>query len=115
MKKIGVLIHPQSIIHGIIEFFDGSFMVHLSPTDMKFAIQYALFYPERANFKWERLSFDNLKLEFYPVDEDKFPNIFMIFVSKGDIYPAILVISDEFRVSFFEGIYKILSNSTINN
>lgn len=102
-EKIDVLIHPQSIVHGIIEFIDGSFMAHLSPTDMKFAIQYALFYPERVNFKWERLSFHNLKLEFYPVDEKKFPIINYLYemVKKGDCYPPILAVSDEIFVSFF--------------
>lgn len=102
-EKIEVLIHPQSIVHGIIELIDGSFIVHLSPTDMKFAIQYALFYPERINYKWEKLDLRNMKLEFYPVDSNIFPIISYLYevVKKGDVYPAILAISDEIFVSYF--------------
>lgn len=102
-EKIDILVHPQSIVHGIIEFIDGSFMAHLSPTDMKFAIQYALFYPERQNYKWERLNLINLKLEFYLVDNKTFPIISYLYniVKKGDVYPPILAISDEIFVSAF--------------
>lgn len=102
-EKIDVLIHPQSIIHGIVEFVDGSIMAYLSPTNMKFAIQYALFYPERINFKWEQLDLSKIKLEFYPVDDRAFPIINYLYevVKRGDIYPAILAISDEILVSYF--------------
>jgi len=102
-ENIDVFIHPQSIVHGIIELIDGSFIAHLSPTDMKFAIQYALFHPERINFKWEKLTFNNLKLEFYSIDNNKFPIISYLYniAKKGEIYPAILAIADEILVHAF--------------
>ncbi|MCS7202142.1 MAG: 1-deoxy-D-xylulose-5-phosphate reductoisomerase [Dictyoglomus sp.] len=101
-EKIDVLIHPQSIVHGIIELIDGSLIAYLSPTDMKFAIQYALFYPERINYKWQKLDLRDMRLDFYPVD-DQFPIIKYLYevVKKGDIFPAILAISDEIFVSQF--------------
>jgi len=102
-ENIKVVIHPQSIVHGIIELLDGSMMAYLSPPDMRFAIQYALFYPEGPIYKWEKLNLKNLTLEFYPVDDEKFPIINYLYnvVKKGDIYPAILAISDEIFVSYF--------------
>ncbi|MEN2984174.1 MAG: 1-deoxy-D-xylulose-5-phosphate reductoisomerase [Dictyoglomaceae bacterium] len=101
-EKIDVLIHPQSIVHGIIELIDGSLIAYLSPTDMKFAIQYALFYPERINYKWRKLDLRDMRLDFYPVD-DQFPIIKYLYevVKKGDVFPAILAISDEIFVSQF--------------
>ncbi|MGB9857835.1 MAG: 1-deoxy-D-xylulose-5-phosphate reductoisomerase [Dictyoglomaceae bacterium] len=102
-EKIDVLIHPQSIVHGIIEFIDGSFIAYLSPPDMKFAIQYALFHPERISYKWEKLNLMDLKLEFYPVDDKVFPIISYLYemVKRGDVYPPILAVSDEIFVSHF--------------
>ncbi|PMQ00952.1 MAG: 1-deoxy-D-xylulose-5-phosphate reductoisomerase [Dictyoglomus sp. NZ13-RE01] len=108
-NRIDVIIHPQSIVHGIIRFSDGSFMAHLSPTDMRFAIQYALFYPKRSSYVWQELDFSNLNLEFRSVDYDKFPIIRYVydFVEKGDIYPVILAVSDEILVNaFLEGRIK---------
>ena len=72
--QISVMVHPQSIVHSMVEFVDGSVVAQLSPPDMKLPIQYALTYPERqpgvaAKFDWSRAC----QLEFEPADFDRFP------------------------------------------
>lgn len=74
--KLGVLIHPQSIVHSLIEMLDGSVLAQLSPTDMKIPIQYALTYPEREKGLLPSLDLSAIRaLEFYEVDTKKFPLI----------------------------------------
>jgi 1-deoxy-D-xylulose-5-phosphate reductoisomerase len=73
-NQIDVVIHPQSIVHSMVEFVDGSVVAQLSPPDMKLPIQYALTYPQRtpglaAKMDWTR----NVSLEFEPPDLDRFP------------------------------------------
>lgn len=73
-EKLGVLIHPQSIVHSLIEMQDGSVLAQLSPTNMKIPIQYALTYPEREKGLLPSLDLSQIgALEFYDVDFDKFP------------------------------------------
>jgi 1-deoxy-D-xylulose-5-phosphate reductoisomerase len=72
--QISVMVHPQSIVHSMVEFVDGSVVAQLSPPDMKLPIQYALTYPERrpgvaAKFDWSRAC----QLEFEPADFERFP------------------------------------------
>jgi 1-deoxy-D-xylulose-5-phosphate reductoisomerase len=72
--KLGVLIHPQSIVHSLIEMLDGSVLAQLSPTDMKIPIQYALTYPDREKGLLPSLDLSQIgTLEFYDVDLEKFP------------------------------------------
>src|SRR5579872_1261227 len=67
--RIDILIHPQSIVHSMVEYIDGSIMAQLSTTDMKFPIQYALLYPERVTAPFARLDLAKIRsLEFMPVD-----------------------------------------------
>jgi 1-deoxy-D-xylulose-5-phosphate reductoisomerase len=74
--KIEVIIHPQSIIHSMVGYNDGSIMAHMGPTDLRFAIGYALFYPNRADVGIERLDFSKLsQLNFIPADTKRFPAI----------------------------------------
>ncbi len=73
-EQIQVVIHPQSIVHSMVEFVDGSVMAQLSPPDMKLPIQYALTYPDRVDgpasrFDWSRAQ----QLEFEPADGQQFP------------------------------------------
>jgi 1-deoxy-D-xylulose-5-phosphate reductoisomerase len=71
-----VVIHPQSIVHSLVEFVDGSVIAQLSPPDMRLPIQYALYYPERAPGVARRLDWRQaLALEFRPPDRDRFPAI----------------------------------------
>ncbi len=74
--QIEVLIHPQSVIHSLVEFTDGSVVAQMGPPDMRLPIQYALTYPERLAgpaTRWERSAVWNLQLE--PVDRERFPAI----------------------------------------
>jgi 1-deoxy-D-xylulose-5-phosphate reductoisomerase len=69
-----VVIHPQSIVHSMVEFVDGSVIAQLSPPDMKLPIQYALTWPNRqpgvaAKFDWTR----SCRLEFEPADAERYP------------------------------------------
>jgi 1-deoxy-D-xylulose-5-phosphate reductoisomerase len=71
--QIDVVIHPQSIVHSLVEFVDGSVIAQMSPPDMKLPIQYALTYPDRQPGPAERLDFSrNIDLRFEPPDLDRF-------------------------------------------
>ena len=71
--RIKVVVQPQSAIHSMVEYSDGSVKAHLGTTDMRIPIQFALSYPDRWDAPVEPLDFTQLgKLEFYPVDEDTF-------------------------------------------
>ncbi|MGB9605307.1 MAG: 1-deoxy-D-xylulose-5-phosphate reductoisomerase, partial [Bryobacteraceae bacterium] len=73
-QEVEVLIHPQSTVHALVEFCDGSVIAQLSVTDMRMPIQYALTWPERAEAPVERLDWSQArKWEFYPPDWEKFP------------------------------------------
>jgi 1-deoxy-D-xylulose-5-phosphate reductoisomerase len=74
VDEIDVVIHPQSIVHSLIEFVDGSVIAQLSPPDMKLPIQYALTYPERTPGAAARMNWtESWHLEFEPPDPDRFP------------------------------------------
>ncbi len=73
-EQLDVLIHPQSIVHALVEFRDGSCLAQLSQTDMKIPIQYALSYPERWDSPKPALDLTEIgSLEFYPVEHRRFP------------------------------------------
>ncbi len=103
-EQIEVVVHPQSIVHSLVEFADGSTMAQLGPPDMRIPIQYALSYPER----WENpsgvfgpLSFGNLN--FLPLDNDKFPSVKMAYraLQTGGTAPAVLAAADECAVGLY--------------
>ncbi len=72
--QLDILIHPQSIVHSLVEMRDGSVLAQLSPTDMKIPIQYALTYPEREDALMPPLDLSRVRsLEFYEIDMGKFP------------------------------------------
>ena len=73
-EQIAVTIHPQSIVHSLVEFVDGSIIAQLSPPDMRLPIQYAFSYPDRVAGVAKRLDWSqSLLLEFDPPDPDQFP------------------------------------------
>ena len=73
-KKLDAIIHPQSTLHGLVGFKDGSWLAHLGIADMRVPISYALGWPERLAWQAQPLDFSSaLKLDFAPVDETKFP------------------------------------------
>ena len=75
-RQIEVVVHPQSIIHSMVEFIDGSIIAQMSPPDMKLPIQYALTWPHRQPSCGRKLSFDEaFNLEFEPVDRERFPAV----------------------------------------
>jgi 1-deoxy-D-xylulose-5-phosphate reductoisomerase len=103
--NITVLVHPQSIIHSMVEFADGSVKAQLSQPDMRLPIQYALTYPERLeNPGLPRLDWANIKeLTFQPPDYDRFPCLKLAIEAgrRGDTYPAALCAADETAVELF--------------
>ncbi|MCC5941664.1 MAG: 1-deoxy-D-xylulose-5-phosphate reductoisomerase [Balneolaceae bacterium] len=104
VDKIEPVIHPQSIIHSIIEFVDGSSKAQLGPPDMKVPILYALTYPDRVEYPNKTLDYSKtMNLEFTPVDFERFPCIRLAIESAkdGGFKPAILNASNEIAVERF--------------
>jgi len=103
--NIKVLIHPQSIIHSMVEFVDGSIKAQLSYPDMRIPIQYALSYPERLpNPKLPKLDWSHVNnLTFEQPDFDTFPclNLAIEAGKKGGTYPTVLCAADEVAVELF--------------
>ena len=72
-EQVGVVIHPQSIVHSMVEYIDGSVIAQMSPPDMKLPIQYALTYPERQESLALKLDWSEaMQLEFEPPDFERF-------------------------------------------
>jgi 1-deoxy-D-xylulose-5-phosphate reductoisomerase len=105
-EKLGILIHPQSIVHSLIEMQDGSVLAQLSPTDMKIPIQYALTYPEREKGLLPSLDLSQIRvLEFYDVDFEKFPlvNLARQVLMENDSFSIALNAANEVVVAAFLG------------
>jgi 1-deoxy-D-xylulose-5-phosphate reductoisomerase len=104
-KNIEVLIHPQSIIHSMVEFVDGSIKAQLSCPDMRLPIQYALSYPERLpNPELPRINWGDVSsLTFESPDFDTFPCLKLAIEAgeKGGTYPTVLCAADEVAVELF--------------
>jgi 1-deoxy-D-xylulose-5-phosphate reductoisomerase len=104
---IKILIHPQSIIHSMVEFIDGSIKAQLSYPDMRLPIQYALTYPERLpNPRLPRLDWSAISdLTFEPPDLDTFPCLRLAIEAgmNGGTSPAVLCAADEVAVELFLG------------
>ena len=104
MDRIEAVIHPQSIVHSMIEFIDGSVLAQLSRTDMGFPIQYALTYPARRGGALKPLDFAELsKLEFSAPRIDDFPALRLARKAglAGGIVPAVLNAANEVAVEHF--------------
>jgi len=105
--QIGVVIHPQSIVHSLVEFVDGSLLGHLGVPDMRMPIQYAFSYPDRWESACDRLNLLQLgKLDFYPPDHKKFPALGLAVSAgqQGGTMPAVMNAANEIAVeSFLEG------------
>ena len=104
-EKIQVVIHPQSIIHSLVEFADGSVKAQLSPPDMRLPIQHALFYPERRTNP-SLLRFDPLAsspLTFEPLAPERYPcfTLALEAAKRGGAWPAVLAAADEVAVDLF--------------
>ncbi len=106
-ERIEAIVHPQSIVHGMAEFRDGSVIAQLSPPDMKLPIQMALTWPERHSGVAKRLDWANLRqLEFAPVDHQRFPAVQLAHqvIRRGGSAGATLNAANEVAVhAFLEG------------
>ena len=103
-EQIDVLIHPQSTIHSMVEFLDGSVLAQLGPTDMRMPIQYALTYPERVASNQVALDWTKFKrLDFEKASTRRFPCLRLAreAMRKGGAYPCALNAADEIAVSAF--------------
>ncbi len=103
-SKIDIMVHPQSIVHSMVEFVDGSIVAQLGTTDMRQPIQYALTYPERiaspvAPLDWASAS----RLDFSPPDRAKFPCLSLAYaaIELGGTAPAVVNAADEIAVESF--------------
>jgi len=105
LEKIKILIHPQSIVHSMVELADGSIKAQLSYPDMRLPIQYALSYPERLpNPKLPRLDWSHVNsLTFKEPDMNAFPCLRLAIEAgrKGGTYPAVICAADEAAVELF--------------
>lgn len=104
VDRIDILIHPQSIVHSMVEYVDGSIIAQLSTTDMKFPIQYALFYPDRLPAPFARLDLAKIsRLEFLSVDAHRFPAVELAYAAgrAGGSMPAVLNAANEIAVERF--------------
>jgi len=103
-EKIGVLVHPQSIIHSMVEYKDGSVMAQLGLPDMKLPIQTALCYPERMKGSVERLDLARIgTLTFEKADFETFPCLRLAYdaLKRGGAMPAALNGANEAAVGLF--------------
>jgi 1-deoxy-D-xylulose-5-phosphate reductoisomerase len=105
-NELDVLVHPQSIVHSLVEMRDGSVLAQLSRTDMRIPIQYALTFPERLDSPVPPLVLSRSgPLEFFPVDEGRFPlyALARFALEKGESLPVALNAANEVAVEAFLG------------
>ncbi|MEJ5284327.1 MAG: 1-deoxy-D-xylulose-5-phosphate reductoisomerase [Brevinematales bacterium] len=101
--KIDVLVHPQSLVHGIVETIDGTNFMVASPNDMKFPIALALFYPEIPEKKFKTIKLDEKPLEFFKVDQKNFPLLDFCYEMgrQGGLSTTVLNAVNEYFVDIF--------------
>ena len=102
--KIEVIIHPQSIIHSMVEFTDGTVLSQMGLPDMRFPIQYVLTYPEKLKNPWPKMDLTCIQqLHFYAPDYKKFPLLKCAFECgrKGGSYPVVMNAANEAAVHLF--------------
>jgi 1-deoxy-D-xylulose-5-phosphate reductoisomerase len=103
-SQVDVVIHPQSTVHSMVEFVDGSVLAQLGATDMRMPIQYALTYPERVASNQVDLDWDKLKrLDFERVSTRRYPCLRLAreAMKKGGAWPCALNAADEVAVAAF--------------
>jgi len=102
-SRVEVIVHPQSTIHSMVEFVDGSILAQFSVTDMRLPILYALTYPERIESDMRFPVMDLRHLDFQPPDMEKFPCLRLAYeaVKAGGVQPVALNAADEIAVAAF--------------
>ncbi len=104
LEKVDVIVHPQSIIHSMVEFVDGSVKAQLGAPDMRLPIQYALGYPERLPQEYDILDLlKNNRSDFESPDTERFPCLELArkALRRGGLYPCILNAANEIAVEAF--------------
>ena len=128
-KKIKVIIHPASIVHGLVSYKDGNNLAVMSYPDMKIPISYALFQPQRQKIDHQPLDLAQIaKLEFFPADEERFLPLKLArqVIRNGKNSPAVFNIANELAVEMFlkekikfndiiQITKKTINNFAINN
>ena len=120
-EKIEVVVHPQSVIHSMVEFVDGSILAQIGVPDMRTAIQYALTYPNRQPRSYGSVDFAKIgELKFEKPDTDKFPCLRLAYKAgmTGGTLPAVLSAANDSAVELFldnkigfDDIPKIVSST----
>jgi 1-deoxy-D-xylulose-5-phosphate reductoisomerase len=103
-EKLAVVVHPQSVVHSMVEFVDGSVIAQLSPPDMKLPIQYALSHPRRLDGPARRIDFSaGMRLDFEPPDPVRFPAVRLGHeaAARGGTAGAVLNAANEEAVGAF--------------
>jgi len=103
LDKIQITIHPQSIVHSMVEFVDGSYKAHLGLPDMKVPIQYALTFPKRKDASIGSLDFDNLNLDFKKPDLERYPILSLAeeLINLGGNRVAVMSMANDYVVQKF--------------
>ena len=104
IDKIDVVVHPQSIVHSMVEYCDGSILAQMSPPDMKLPIQYAMSYPERWEGPAEKIDLTQaFHCEFHPPDYERFPALLLgrEVAERGGSCGAVLNAANESAVAGF--------------
>tara|TARA_B100000214_G_scaffold332614_1_gene274226 strand:- start:6862 stop:7998 length:1137 start_codon:yes stop_codon:yes gene_type:complete len=103
IEQIEITIHPQSIIHSMVEFIDGSYKAHLGTPDMKVPIQYALTYPARKTLAIDSLDLSDLSLAFQSPDYKRYPILGLVheLIKLGGNRVAVMSIANDYVVQKF--------------
>ena len=103
LDKIQITIHPQSIVHSMVEFIDGSYKAHLGLPDMKVPIQYALTFPNRKDSSVGSLDFENLNLDFRKPDLERYPILSLVeeLINLGGNRVAVMSMANDYVVKRF--------------
>ena len=104
LERVDVVVHPESVVHSLVAFVDGAWLAQLSPPDMRFSIQYALTWPDRAAADMPALELSRLaRLHFTAPDEGRFPCLRLArqAAAAGGTCPAVLNAANEIAVEAF--------------
>ena len=117
-EAISVVVHPQSVVHSMVEMVDGSIIAQMGVTDMRHSIQYALTFPDRREGELPPLGLAQLsRLDFEEPDMDRFPCLSLAYeaLRKGGTTPAVLSAANEIAVRFFlDGAIKLSEIADVN-
>jgi 1-deoxy-D-xylulose-5-phosphate reductoisomerase len=105
-EKIDCVVHPQSVVHSLVQFLDGSVIAQLGLADMRLPIEYALMYPERIDCGLPKLSVTQMgTLTFEPADEERFECLTLarLAMQEGGTVPSVLNAANEAAVDRFLG------------